>query len=684
MPRPLGFAGGLVALSLAIFSAASPHAQQEPFRAGVTLINVDVYPRRDGRVVEGLTSQDFEILEDGVPQKVDAFEFIRTEPNPLDSERRDPSSQREGDEQAADPHNRVFVVYLDIYHTMLEGANTTRLPLLDFLNRTIGRTDLFGVMTPEVPARQLVFARRTDTLQGELTKYFDWALRGRLITPIDRPAIEAQLQTCATGSAPMLGDVLTVLHREDMLMTSLEELTLRLNALREGRKNLLFISEGWTPQPPASIVQGLARGSIPGIGQGRGGTLTLDPQRGMGQGQSWCNQQIGRLAGIDFAQRFRDLLTQANRANVAFYPIDVGGLRTGMASLAATRAVKPMTDADTAMMPIVRNHERPDVTTLRVLADNTNGMAIFNSNDIRAGFRRIADDLSAYYLLGYASTNTASDGKFRRIEVRVKQPNLNVSARRGYTAASAESRAADAAAAAVAMASAVAPPVAAELGRLSRLRPGAELFSYAAARDGRLHVVVEIAGQEMARGRWAGGADVEVKAIGSAGGELTGTARIDAGARAAVVEIALPPGAAGPWRTNVRVSSQAAALTDQLDAAAAGGQSLLGAPILFRGTASPRIPLRPVADLQFRRNERVRVEWPVSTPLDERIARVLDRRGASLPLAATVTEVDGTAGRVVNVDLNLAPLAEGDYLIEVTAGKGGQSERGLMAFRVIR
>ena len=644
-------------VSCMLFVAASAQQQQpQVFRAGTTLINVDVYPRRDGRVIEGLRAEDFQVLEDGVLQNVDAFEFIRTEPNPLDSERRDPGTQRDGDEQAADPHNRVFVVYLDIYHTTREGAYQTRLPLLDFLNRTIGKTDLFGVLTPEVSPRQLVFARRTDTLQGELTQYFDWAIGDTRITPVGRPPIEGQLQTCMTGSSPNLGDMLVALHREDTLMSNLEELMVRLGVLRDERKNILLISEGWVPKSPATGLLAQATPSIPGVGQGRGGTLSLDPQRGMGQGQTWCNQQIQRLASIDFEQRFRELLTRANRANVSFYPIDVGGLRVSASSA---------------------------TTTLRVLADNTDGMAIFNSNDIRAGFLRIADDLSAYYLLGYASTNPQLDGRFRKIEVRLKQPNVNLTARRGYTAGTVE---ANNAAAAAATASAVPAPAAAELGRLSRLRADAELFSYGAARDGRLLVAVEIAGQEMARGRWSGGADVEATVNGFAGGELTGRVRIEPGARGAVVEIALPAGSAGPWRTSLRVTSQAAVLNDRLEVAERPRDAtpLLGAPILFRGTASARIPLRPVADFQFRRNERLRVEWPVSAPLDDRVARVLDRKGAALPLPAAATEVDGPAGRVVNVDLNLAPLAEGDYLIELAAGKAGQTERALMAFRVVR
>ena len=69
---------------------------------------------------------------------------------------------------------------------------------------------------------------------------------------------------------------------------------------------------------------------------------------------------------------------------------------------------------------------------LQDLATATDGKAIVNTNDLTGAVRRISDDLSAYYLLGYYSNNTAADGMFRRIDVKVKSPGVKVSARRGY------------------------------------------------------------------------------------------------------------------------------------------------------------------------------------------------------------------------------------------------------------
>jgi hypothetical protein len=83
------------------------------FRGESVLVTVDVYPQRDGKIVEGLKASDFEILEDGKPQTVETIEFVRIEPGTPESARKDPNNLKEMLELAGDPHNRVFVVFLD-------------------------------------------------------------------------------------------------------------------------------------------------------------------------------------------------------------------------------------------------------------------------------------------------------------------------------------------------------------------------------------------------------------------------------------------------------------------------------------------------------------------------------------------------------------------------------------------
>ena len=107
---------GLLAALAAQQQAPPPTAaQQRPvFRGGTHFVRVDAYPTQDGKIVEDLTAEDFEILEDGKPQQIDSFDFVRFDTFTPDAARRDPSTKREGFDMAADPRYRVFVVYVDL------------------------------------------------------------------------------------------------------------------------------------------------------------------------------------------------------------------------------------------------------------------------------------------------------------------------------------------------------------------------------------------------------------------------------------------------------------------------------------------------------------------------------------------------------------------------------------------
>jgi VWFA-related protein len=418
------------ALAAAVLSATSQTPQQRPvFRAGTVFVSVDAYPRRDGKVVEGLTKDDFEIFEDGKPQAVEAFEFIRVDPITPDADRRDPTSVEDGNRQAADPHNRVFVVYLDIYNTSLVGARETRAPVIEFLTRAIGPTDLFAVMTPELPVTGLTFARRADTLDAELRKYWYWSEGPDRVAVMARSEYESRLLACGLDDGPEL----VGMYRQDLTARSVEQMIARLGALRDERKNILFISEGWRLSRGNPGTSRSKRPSIPTIGIGPNGKLGTgsNSNRSGYVDTAWCDSQYAMYAGIDYQFRFRELVNAATRANVAFYPIDVGGLRTtGLpASVGIPAGADPVQVAEA-----YRSTQVNRIEMLQDLGLATGGRTIANTNNLVAGVRKIADDLSAFYLLGYYSGNTAADGKFRKIDVKVRQKGIDVSARKGYLA----------------------------------------------------------------------------------------------------------------------------------------------------------------------------------------------------------------------------------------------------------
>ena len=319
---------------------------------------------------------------------------------------------------------------------------------------------------------------------------------------------------------------------------------------------------------------------------------------------------------------------------------------------------------------------RGALDTLRTLAENTDGFAVLNTNDLGAGVKRISDDLSSYYVLGYYSTNPARDGRFRRIDVKVAQPAISVSARRGYYAASADEPASAAAA----------PEVPAgvedEMGRLTRLRPDAEMFTRAVPTAAGVDVAVELAENVIGEDRWRAGASVTVVVRTADGKDVDGAGRIDPGTRGVLVSVPVDP-TQGPWQVTVTATGQGEPAQNQV-AVAPVPASVVGAPVAWRATPSLRSPLRALADPRLMRTERLHVEWPLIQEPATRHARLLDRTGKplgnELPFAAPPAD-----RHVLSLDLPIASLPEGDFMVELTAtGAAGQTERRLFAFRVVR
>ena len=81
---------------------------------------------------------------------------------------------RESLAMAQSSRARLVVLFLDTYHVEVDGSHAIRKPLVDALDKLIGPDDLVAVMTPEMSAKDITFARKTTTIDGFLTRY--WTL----------------------------------------------------------------------------------------------------------------------------------------------------------------------------------------------------------------------------------------------------------------------------------------------------------------------------------------------------------------------------------------------------------------------------------------------------------------------------------------------------------------------------
>src|SRR5262249_34071816 len=154
------------------------------------------------------------------------------------------------------PRARVFVLFLDLGHVGLADSRIIRRPLVEALDGIIGQDDLIGVMTPEMSATNVTFARRTLTIEGILDRYW-WGERDRLV-PTD--PMESKYAFCypSEGASPVsaIAQEMIDRRREKLTLDSLEDLALFLRGVREERKAILVITNGWRLfQPNEALLQ---------------------------------------------------------------------------------------------------------------------------------------------------------------------------------------------------------------------------------------------------------------------------------------------------------------------------------------------------------------------------------------------------------------------------------------------
>ena len=668
-------------VAIAALAAQAPQGPSQPptFRSGANYVRVDMYAFRDGDFVSDLRADEIEVLEDGVPQKIEDFEHVVVHPAGAQETRNEPAGLRDSREAAGDPRARVFVIFLDTYHTQAEGAKIMRQPLVRFLDRVLGADDLVALMTPEMAASDITLGRKTAIISNVLSEEW-WGRRFGLAE--DRK--EVQYRQCAAemGLNPdeqrkLVNEVIGR-RRETMTFDAVEDLMTHLGGLRDERKAVVMVTEGWILYEPDSRLPGLAASKTgpapPNVFQ-----PPVRPPSDTGpfsdSSLRECETDFNSLAAINDQLRLRVITEDANRGNVTFYPIYARGLVSFDAPIGPDPPPPPLVDAANL---------RTRQENMRTMAVETDGEAVINTNNIEGRLKRIADDLSSYYLLGYYSTNTKLDGRFRSITVRVKRQGVKVRARRGYRARTVEQISATVTGAKVPSAVLSALNSVVALNSRSSFRVRSSVWSPRDAGDGaRVWIVGELDFRTRREPAWTAGAQAEVILL-AADGDSIGSTRVELPAGQGSLGMQVPiTGRLVPGDYAVRVRLRAAGgageISDTSKVTIPERASPIGEPVLWRRGPSTGPQYVRTADPQFQRSDRVRLELPSSVGVGT--ARLLDRTGKPLQIPIQLTErVDSADGtRWIVADVVLAALAAGDYAIEVHAGDATQ----VTGFRIV-
>jgi VWFA-related protein len=402
--------------------AADSAAEPPSFSTGVEQVIVDVVVTdKKGTPIKGLTKDALTIQEDGVPQQVVSFEAIELpdEPPPPApavpprvSVNTDPGEQK----------GRTFAIVFDDTHLTPMRANqakaavasflekgvrdgdrvslvstaggiwwTTRMPqgrdkLLDLLKRLDGRyiPDYGNDRMSDNEALRIHVYHDTQVAQRVLRRWEQYGVQS-VLSSQSSSGSSTDSMTAGTVDDPFLtGRASEVYYQAaTRLRTTLDTLERVINGLAaaRGRKSVILVSEGFIYD------------------------INLD--------------------------EFKRVNEASRRANAAIYFVNARGLE-GLPVEMTAQFGPALPDQDvgaafTDQLDAVAGSEQ--------VSSDSGGFTVRNSNDLAGGVQRIANETRAYYLLGYVSTNTARDGKFRKIQVKLAdRRGLQVRARKGYYA----------------------------------------------------------------------------------------------------------------------------------------------------------------------------------------------------------------------------------------------------------
>ncbi len=348
----------------------TPPQPPPAFRTGIDFVRVDaLVTDNKGNAVKDLTQADFEIIEDGKPVKLETFRLIEVSGNPVEGELpRQIRTTYDEETELAREDTRLFVIFYDDYHVRRGSALAAKQPIIKFIQNNLGRMDIVGLMYPLTSYSTIGYTRNHDALVREIE---NWDGRKHDYTP--RNEFEERY---AQYPAEVVERI-----RNQVSLSALKTLVQGLGTVREGRKSVILVSEGYSNYLPPQLRDPVA--SMPGYGnpnaRGRGGTAgerTPEEQRNEERAEFFSN--------TDLLTDLREVFKAANRSNVAIYALDPRGLA----------AFEYDIDQGVGLQ-----RDRAGLTqgldTLRTLADETDGRAIVNSNDLQAGLKQMVRDSSS-------------------------------------------------------------------------------------------------------------------------------------------------------------------------------------------------------------------------------------------------------------------------------------------------
>ena len=420
--------------------------QDDVIRVRSNEVRLDVVVKdKKGRPIRDLKQSDFEILEDGVAQKVESFSFVTRGAMPATSEAKDKPAETTGPVIITTPGRRSAPTVTALVFDRLspEARSLARKAGFAYAQEGMANGGFTGVFGIDQALRTV----QPFTDNAQLVKDAVERVTGTVISTYD------------SGAAKMRDNNERSTSLDQQMSNSVETASLA-GAARDGAGAAAAGGEAGQAAVQQKLVemQNQMLDHYERLERDQQGFATINallavisPMQNLPGRKTIIFFSEGLKLPPNVQQKFPSVINAANRANVSIYSIDAAGLRTESGTAEAARELNSIAGASMANQgrgsdrgvsgPYLRALERNEDLLLfdprgglGSLSDQTGGFLIHDTNDLVSGLRRIDDDMNGYYFLTYVPQNKDYDGRFRRISVKVARSNVEVQSRQGYYA----------------------------------------------------------------------------------------------------------------------------------------------------------------------------------------------------------------------------------------------------------
>ncbi|MCU1268687.1 MAG: hypothetical protein JWM21_5005 [Acidobacteria bacterium] len=418
-------------------------------RITTNLVQIDaVITDKSGKQVTDLTAGDFEILQDGRPQKVMSLSYISTQPNSSGGlpTRAPPSSSPANvpaPTMALRPNQvrRTIALVVDDLGLSFESTAFVRKTLTRFINEQMQPGDLVAIIRTSAGAgalQQFTSDKRQLAAAIDRVRWYPMGRAGlSAFAPLQPDATAETANAISTGggsssaqaaanarrmgeNAQVEAEDLNDLREQTFTVGTLGALSYVVRGLAQlpGRKSVLLVSDGF------QLFSKVGR-DAPSI-----------PRNAPSGASIVDTDALSIITNTRVLESLRRLTDEANRSSVVINTMDTRGLQT----LTLTASDNTTGLGPTRVRQEVTDREREFFDTqagLAYIARLTGGLSIQNENDLNMGIQHVLDDLSGYYLVAYRPDESTFDPKsgrptFHKITIKLNRPGLRVRSRSGF------------------------------------------------------------------------------------------------------------------------------------------------------------------------------------------------------------------------------------------------------------